>query len=83
MGGVYGTVELLEMVYSIHNKSVGNNLQRIMGCLKDYEGLWGIMNKNSYIDDMTWSNMVDVFTPYINEMVVSVVTYLFIFYYTC
>ena len=41
------------------------------------------MNKNSYIDDMTWSNMVDVFTPYINEMVVSVVTYLFIFYYTC
>ena len=39
MGGVYGTVELLEMVYSIHNKSVGNNLQRIMGCLKDYEGL--------------------------------------------
>ena len=76
MGGVIGPFVFLESGNSIHKILVGNYLSdnyRLtnISCI--------IINKNSYMDGVTWDKVVEVLAPQISKMLVSVVSLLFIF----
>ena len=79
MGGVNGPVVLLEIDKSMHKSSVVNFLWDNYGL---HQGSFVIMNKNSYVNDVTWTRGVGVLGPRIIKTTVSSVSLIFICYYT-